>query len=147
MSIKIKHAGGNYKGVRAITEKQAINLARKLFDGEEYNLHRAAQELKNQGEKMDKIIKRMKGLKAKEQKCWNQSGLLDMLMEEIYLDLAIKHKGYIVDYLALNLIAKDQDDSVYCFVWERKEIWIYDGDYCPDPSSVEKVEWRRKKSK
>ena len=55
-------------------------------------------------------------------------------------ELAIKHKGYIPDYRAINFIAKDLQNHVYCFVPKYKEIWVYDGENCPDRATVEKVE-------
>ena len=69
----------------------------------------------------------------------NNRAEADMLLA----NLAIKHQGYIPERSALHFIAADRDDDVYCFVWARREIWVYDGGWCPDPDKVEKVEWRK----
>ena len=57
-------------------------------------------------------------------------------------------KGYKIVFVhnenrAFNIAAKDYD-GVYCFALNRRELWRYPGEECPDPNTVEKIEWRAK---
>jgi len=111
----MKEATGKYVKVRAITKRQSVNLAKKLFSAEGSKLYAEGNKLRAEGNKL-----RAEGNK-------------------LHADIAIKHKGYIPDWRAINFIAKDLPNHVYCFVWEHKEIWVYNGEDCPNREDV-KVE-------
>ena len=172
----MKEAIGKYVKVRAITKRQAKNLAKKLFveDAEGNKLYTEGNKLYAEGDKLrvegDKLYAEGNKLYAEGDKLYAEGDKLraegdkldaegnklyaegDKLRaegnklyaegEKLRVELAIKYKGYIPDYRAINLIAKDRDNSVYCFVFNHKEVWVYDGENCPDSNTVEKLDWK-----
>ena len=135
-----KKAVGKYVGVRAINQKQAINLARRLFSAEGDKLHAERAKLYAEG---DKFYAEGHKLYTEGAKLYAEGAKLYAEGRKLHADIAIKNKAYIPDAKAINIIAKDRDNSVYCFVFVRKELWIYDGENCPNSETVEKIDWRK----
>jgi hypothetical protein len=79
---------------------------------------------------------------------WKKARKTDAVWEEAQAAWGSEVKvlsGFIPDRRAINFIAADREDGVYSFVQSttrnRKEVWFYDGECCPDPDTVEVV-WR-----
>jgi len=158
----MKEAIGKYIKVRVITERQAKNLAKKLLvegaegrklhaegrklHAEGRKLHAEGHKLYAEGDKLyaegDKLYAEGHKLYAEGDKLYAEGHKLYAEGRKLHAELAIKYKAYIPDYRAINLIAKDRKKSVYCFVFNRKEVWIYDGEHCPHPDTVEKLDWK-----
>ena len=64
------------------------------------------------------------------------------LYSEIYTILENEFVIKVPDYRAFNIKAKYIKNSVFCFVWGRKELWVYDGYGCPDADTVRKINWK-----
>jgi hypothetical protein len=135
----MKEATGKYVGVRAITEAEAITLAQELFgkDSEGDELWARGKELRA---KYDELWARGDALWARGNELWARSKELWARSKELRAKIAIKYRAYIPDYRAINLIAADRDDGVYCFVFNRKWLCFYDGENCPNMENVEKIE-------
>jgi hypothetical protein len=58
----------------------------------------------------------------------------------LWAKIAIKYRAYIPDCRAINFIAADRENGVYCFVFNRKWLCFYDGENCPNMENVEKIE-------
>jgi hypothetical protein len=120
----MKQAIGKYALVRSITEKEAIFITQELLRAEDHKLWAKGAKLRAEGGK----------LRAEGSKLWAEGS-------KLWAEIAIQQRGFIPDDRAINFIAADRSDGVYCFVWARKEIWFYDGENCPDPETVEVV-WK-----
>ena len=120
----MKEATGKYIKVRAITREEAINLTKEIF---------------NMGAEICKLYAEEDKLYAKGYKLYIKRYKLYAERDKLYAEIAIKYNAYIPDYRAINLIAKDLPNHVYCFVLNKKELWIYNGENCPDKNTVEKV--------
>ena len=156
----MKKAEGKYVKVGAITEKGAVALARELFTeaaeanklwAEGEKLRAEANKLWAEGEKLwaegCKLWAEGCKLRAEANKLWAEGDKLRAEAnklwaegEKLRAEVAIKHSAYIPDWRAINLIAADRDDAVYCFVFNRKELWVYGGENCPDSETVEKID-------
>ena len=104
-----------------ITETEAIDIARKLFTSPEIDAHAKA---------------RAAYAKARDAYAKARDAC------------AATIKGYKIVFVhnenrAFNIAAEGYD-GVYCFVLNRRELWRYPGEECPDPNTVEKIEWRAK---
>ena len=135
----MKHAIGNYVGVRTITRNEAIILAKELFGNTAINqLWVKSEQLWVKGNQLW-----VKGgqLRAKGGQLRAKGGQLFAKSDQLRAELAIKQKAYIPDWRAINFIAADRVNDVYCFVFTRKELWIYDGENCPDSETAEKINW------
>jgi hypothetical protein len=112
----MKERTGKYTDVRAITRNEALALAPVIFGDEIWKL---AYKLWVQGHKS--WVK------------WEQA-------YELWEQVATKYQGYMPDYRAINFIAADCENAVYCFVRSttrnRNEVWIYDGEHCPDAKDI-----------
>ena len=141
----MKKARGKYVKVRVITEKEAIALARELFrePAKAEKLWAEGEKLWTESDKLwtesEKLWAEDKKLWAEGEKLWAEGDKLRAEGDKLWADIAIKHSAYIPDRRAINLIASDRENSVYCFVFTRKELWVYDGENCPDPLTVEKI--------
>ena len=120
----MKAAKGKYISVRAITKEEAIELADELFNA-----------------KGDKLMAEGDKLCAKGNKLRAEGNKLMAEGDKLCAKLARQYCARIPDWRALNFIAADREDGVYCFVWTRREIWFYDGENCPNPETVEVV-WK-----
>jgi len=173
--LKMKKATGAYTKVKAITKRQAKDLAKKLFtiNHKDYKLHVEGDKLYAEGDKLyaegdklhaegDKLYAEGNKLYAEGDKLYAEGDKLHAEGDKLYAEgdklyaegdklhaegnklqvrIVIKYKAYIPDYRAMNLIAKDREDSVYCFVFKRKELWVYNGEDCPNSDTVEKIEY------
>lgn len=140
----MKQAVGEYAQVRAVNLQTVIALSGELFGDEVDKLWDEADKLRDEVDKLkdeaDKLGDEADKLGAEACKLWDEADKLGAEVDKLWTELAIKYGGYIPDYRAMNFVAADRD-GVYCFVWPRKEIWLYDGETCPDPDTVEVV-WR-----
>jgi cytochrome c556 len=157
---KMKPATGKYVLVQAITKERAIILAEELFWGESDKLWAESCKLIAEGKKIqeegdklqaesnklwaegDKFRGEGDKLRAEGNKLHAAGKIIRAAGDKIRAELAIQYRGFIPDWRAMNFIAADRINGVYCFVWSRKEIWFYNGERCPNPSSV-KVVWRK----
>jgi len=133
----MKQAVGEYAQVRAVNLQTVIALSGELFGDEVDKLWDEADKLRDEA---DKLRAEAYKLWAEAYKLGAEACKLGAEVDKLWTELAIKYGGYIPDYRAMNFVAADRD-GVYCFVWPRKEIWLYDGETCPDPDTVEVV-WR-----
>ena len=128
----MKLAIGKYTKVKAVTKEEAINLTKEIFNEstEGYKLYAEERKLRAEGRK----------LYAEGRKLCAEGDKLHAEGDKLYAELAIKYNAYIPDHRVINLIAKDLPNHVYCFVFNRKELWVYDGENCPDYHKVEKID-------
>ena len=134
----MKAAKGKYISVRAITKEEAIELADELFNAKGDKLMAEGDKLCAKGNKLwaegDKLRAEGSKLRAEGSKLMAEG-------DKLCAKLARQYCARIPDWRALNFIAADREDGVYCFVWTRREIWFYDGENCPNPETVEVV-WK-----
>ena len=170
----MKKAEGKYVGVRAITREEAVEMAPEIFRFRDEMCRRVVG-INNLHDKLGKLCAEEKKLAAewcelrdKANKLWAKGARLradgeklltegDKLLamrdklradgNKLWADIAVKYPGYILVHRAMSFIAADRDDDMYCFVWPRKEIWIYNGEDRPKPNEVEKLEWRKSNEK
>ena len=125
----MKKAEGKYISVRAITREEAVALAPEIFE--------VGEEVKRLWAERDRFWIEGDRLQAEIHR-------LQAEIDKLWAELAIKLRGYIPESRAMNFIAADLDEAVYSFVWPHSEIWVYDGEKCPNRDTVEKLEWRIK---
>ncbi len=139
----MKRAIGKYKDVRAITKEEALSMTSQVFTRE---LSQAWIEL-NQAN-INRSFKSTFGLT----KVQEYPTLLEFLYRkfEIALERAAKECnrataglcGFSPDWRAINFIAADRRNAVYCFVFcatrKQKEVWIYNGETCPNAKIIKK---------
>lgn len=143
----IKEAVGRYRNVRAITLSQAIDLAKELFDSES-TYYQLWLEVKNLLDELDELYDLTVAFQDKRSRTKEEIRDFNLKIDSLWYEIgeikariAAAHQACIPDWRAMNIIAADREDGVYCFVWIRKEVWFYDGEFCPDPDIVEVV-WR-----
>ncbi len=141
--INVKKATGSYIGVKAITKEEALELAHVLFSKEYPRWKEAIQLCEKRYDPLYKRAEKLKNM-ARSDRLKSEAEILYEQGNLILYDIAIAYRGYIPDMRAINFRAKDLTDSVYSFIWQYKEIWIYGGEYCPTRSAVEKLKWRVK---
>jgi hypothetical protein len=121
----MKSATGYYAGIRAITREEIAELIPLVFTPA-WEKARAARE---KARKAYAAWEKARAAWEKARAAWkNEAKILS---------------GFIPDWWAINFIAADREDGVYCFVQSttrnRKEVWFYDGKHYPDPDTVEVV--------
>lgn len=122
----MKKATGKYQGVRAITKDEALAMIPMIFTPE---FGRAGAGLARAWAEFDGA--------------WAE---FDRVRAEF--------GGYSPEWRAINFIAADRRNAVYCFVYcstrNRNELWIYDGKTCPNAKAIKKrgqVIWAEKSPK
>ena len=132
-----------------ITESEAVDIARKLFASPEIATYDQARDTHTKArdthtkawaayEKAWAAYAKTRAAYAKARAAYAKARAA----------CAATIKGYKIVFVhnenrAFNIAAKDYD-GVYCFVLNRREPWRYPGKECPDPNTVEKIEWRAK---
>ena len=167
----MKKAEGKYVGVRAITREEAIEMAPEIFKAgkdmdnllikgdrfwaegdklraEGHKLWYEGNELQAKEDdlraKWYKLMAEGYRLRAEGDKLQAEGDKIEHEGRKLWANFAVKQKGHILpDWEAINFIAADLDDSVYCFNWRYNEIWIYDGENYPNRDEVEKMEWEK----
>jgi hypothetical protein len=124
----MKKAIGKYTGVKSITRAEAIAMVPVVFSAK---WHRIVAETIRLRTKQDR-------LQANWNRLWSEADRLDAERDE-YVN---KLSGYSPDWRVINFIAADLRRAVYSYVYcttrNRKELWIYDGETCPDANGIKK---------
>ena len=134
----MKKAIGKYIKVETITKEEAIIIAKEIFAD-----HAERDKLYAEGDKLHAECRKLHAegdkLHAEGDKLYAEGDKLYAERDKLHAEIAIKHNAFIPDHRGFNLIAKDLPNHVYCFIHTRKEIWIYDGETCPDAETVKKL--------
>ncbi len=134
----MKRAIGKYKGVRAITKEEALSMIPQVF----------TRKLSQAWIELDQTISNFGQAKVQE---GEYPALLELHRKfEIALERTAKECnratawlcGFSPDWRAINFIAADRRNAVYCFVFcttrKQKEVWIYNGGTCPNAKTIKK---------
>ena len=104
----------------SITKQEAIELAREIFPLLSEHRSKAYEHYSRASEHRSKAYS---------------------LLYKILSKKEIVHA--VPDKRAFNIRCADRKEMVYCFVWTRRELWVYDGECCPTAETVKKIEWEK----
>ena len=116
----------------AITEKDAIELAREMFS-------KASDRRSKAYDHWSKAYDHWSKASDHRSKAYDHWSKAYAIFYKILSEKEIRHS--VPDHRAFNVNCADRV-GVYCFVWTRQEVWIYDGERCPDSDTVEKLNWK-----
>jgi hypothetical protein len=129
----MKQAIDIYKGVRAIAKEEALGMIPMIFDKEWGKYLRDWDRLEQDWTRLNHELDRFGKERYKLNLEWDK-------LNQDWNRLTRSLQGYSPDRRAINFIAADHRNAVYCFVYcttrQRNELWLYNGDTCPDAKGI-----------
>jgi hypothetical protein len=132
----MKPATGRYEGVAALTLPQMLEVVEKLRAAR-VRADSAWTKANAAWVRADSAWTKANAAKAEEFWTW---------VDESWKKTVKSAGGIIYDWWAVTFIAADREDGVYCYIWDRDEVWFYDGEKCPSRKSIEdagNIVWRK----
>ncbi len=151
----MKRGIGNYKGIRAITRDEALAMIPQVFAEHgraRAEVDRAWAEVGRARAEVDRAWAKVGRERAKVDRAWAEHGRARAEVDRAWAEVGRARAevdrawaevgGYSPDWRAINFIAADRRNAVYCFVFcttrNRNELWIYGGERCPNAKAIKK---------